>query len=48
MNYQNTIEFAAHLDETDPLKAFQSKFLIPSTTEGMPSIFAAIRLVFNR
>src|ERR1700761_6934424 len=29
MNYQNTLEFAASLDEQDPLKEFRSQFLIP-------------------
>jgi kynureninase len=29
MNYQNTLDFAAQLDEDDPLKDFQSQFLIP-------------------
>ena len=29
MIYQNTLEFATQLDEQDPLKDFQSKFLIP-------------------
>jgi len=29
MIYQNTLEFAAQLDEQDPLKEFQSKFLVP-------------------
>jgi kynureninase len=29
MNYQNTLAFAEHLDEQDPLKDFRSKFLVP-------------------
>ena len=29
MNYLNTLEFASQLDEQDPLKDFQSQFLIP-------------------
>jgi len=29
MNYQNTLAFAAQLDEQDTLKDFQSKFLVP-------------------
>jgi kynureninase len=29
MNYQNTLAFAQHLDEQDPLKDFRSKFLVP-------------------
>ena len=29
MIYQNTLEFATRLDDQDPLKDFQSKFLIP-------------------
>lgn len=29
MNFQNTLTFAAQLDEQDPLKDFQSKFLAP-------------------
>jgi kynureninase len=29
MDYQNTLEFAAQLDEQDSLKEFQSKFLVP-------------------
>jgi kynureninase len=29
MNYQNSLEFASQLDEQDPLKDFQSQFLIP-------------------
>jgi len=29
MIYENTFEFAAQLDEQDPLKEFQSKFLVP-------------------
>lgn len=29
MQYQTTIEFAQHLDEQDPLKAFRDKFLLP-------------------
>ncbi|MDB5131775.1 MAG: kynureninase [Mucilaginibacter sp.] len=27
--YQNTLQFATHLDEQDPLKDFRSKFLVP-------------------
>src|ERR1700761_5617917 len=29
MDYQNTLEFALQLDEQDPLKHFQSRFLAP-------------------
>jgi len=29
MNYQNTLDFAAQLDEQDPLKEFRSQFLVP-------------------
>ena len=29
MNFQNNLTFATQLDEQDPLKEFQSKFLIP-------------------
>src|SRR5580658_7468753 len=29
MNYQNTLEFAAHLDEQDPFKDFRTQFLSP-------------------
>ncbi|HWZ14358.1 MAG TPA: kynureninase [Mucilaginibacter sp.] len=29
MTYENTLAFAEHLDEQDPLKVFRSKFLVP-------------------
>ena len=29
MNFQNTLEYATQLDEQDPLKDFQGKFLVP-------------------
>lgn len=29
MTYENSLEFAARMDEQDPLKSFQSKFLVP-------------------
>ena len=38
MNYQNTIEFAKSLDETDPLKHFREQFYIP-VINGRESIY---------
>src|ERR1700743_3158478 len=29
MNYQNTLNFANHLDEQDPIKDFRKQFIIP-------------------
>jgi len=34
MIYQNTLEFALHLDEQDPLKDFRNQFLIPKHNGG--------------
>jgi len=33
MNFQNTLEYATQLDEQDPLKDFQAKFLAPKHNE---------------
>jgi kynureninase len=33
MNFQNTLEYASQLDEQDPLKDFQGKFLAPKHNE---------------
>src|ERR1700743_2511191 len=38
MNYQNTLEFALELDAKDPLKHFQSQFLVPQV-KGKPAIY---------
>ena len=38
MNYQNTIEFARHCDEKDPLKSLRDKFFIPQIN-GKDSIY---------
>ena len=39
MIYQNTPEFAAQLDEQDPLKEFQSKFLFVPKHNGKDAIY---------
>src|SRR6202012_3009516 len=38
MNYQNTLEFALEMAANDPLKDFQSKFLVPEVN-GKPVIY---------
>ena len=38
MNFQNTFEYAAQLDEQDPLKDFQAKFLVPKH-QGKDAIY---------
>lgn len=38
MNYQNTLEFASEMDANDPLKDFQSQFLVPQIN-GKPAIY---------